>query len=169
MNKKQNIALSVSTAALLVLCGVAWYCVARLSSIAAETETALAEIAVEQKRQEEAAALERAIERSGGVVELADAFFVGEGEVVRFIEELEALARSWRLDAVVDTVEEGTDPEGRRTIAATISLSGTRASALDFLREVEVLPYRLVVEDARLMRGSDGVWSLTATIIGYIK
>jgi hypothetical protein len=167
--KRQNLLLSISISALVLLVGLSWYFVSHLDSIVTESETALAEIAVEQKRHEEAVALERAIERSGGAVELADAFFVGEDDVVRFIEEIEALARSWRLDAAVQSVEEGSDPEGRRTIAATVELLGSRSATLDFLREIEVLPYRLVIEDTRLYRDDAGMWRLTATIIGYIK
>ncbi len=90
-----------------------------------------------------------------------EAFTLDNEKLVSLIESVEETGRALKLDLKIDSVEkkesEGAAPQ---VIRIAVSAQGSWASAYMFLRAVEALPYRVMIERVNLTK-DNAAWSET--------
>lgn len=124
--------------------GIFWYLSSGVREIGAELETIELQIVrLEKERASAVLSAELAKRRPADITRIR-AFFVNRERPVAFIEALEGLARDTGVEILLNAEERASRPG---FLAFRIGLKGAKEGLLTHLRLMELMPYKISVED----------------------
>ncbi|MFZ2763797.1 MAG: hypothetical protein WAX80_02045 [Minisyncoccia bacterium] len=87
-----------------------------------------------------------------------DSLVLSESKLVPLIESIEGVGRAVGLDVEIVSVGENEDPGASfaQIVRIVVETRGSWASSLSFLRAVESLPNRVIVDETTLSKQEDG-------------
>lgn len=147
------------------LVGTNFYLINRYDREASDRSGDLALARAEQEAEE---SLVERMEKAGGLAMALRAAFVPKGDLVPFLEAFEARARARGLVPEVVIANDAAGTAERPEITATISVTGSRAAVNQYVREIEFLPYHVVVRAVTLSIADAGNWTGTVSVSAFV-
>lgn len=129
-----------------------WYVSAQVRAVGTELERIEAEIASREEERTSARNSEELRERRSEDISRLETFFVDRERPVAFIEALEDLSRK-----TGNAISLGADEKSSRSgwIAFRLIVEGTPDKTLGYLKLLELMPYRIEIDDLAFRRDAN--------------
>jgi hypothetical protein len=147
------------------LAGVNFYLIARYDKEASDRSGDLAMARAEYEAEE---SLVERMEKAGGLATALRAAFIPKGDLVPFLESFEVRARQHGLIPEVVAANDAAGTAERPEITATISVTGSREAVNQYVREIKMLPYHVVVRSVSLSAADEGEWVSTVSLSAFV-
>lgn len=147
------------------LVGLNFYLIDRFDKEASDRSGDLATAHAEHEAEE---SLVNRMEEAGGLAVALRAAFVPKGDLVPFLESFELRARAYGLTPEVVAANDVAGTAERPEITATISVTGPRATVNQYVREIEQLPYHVVVRSVTLSAADLGNWTGVVSVSAFV-
>jgi len=144
--------LSVGVLMLLILAS-GWFLFSRLGVLTAELNSARAEIALSENKLKNVRALNNLLEDYLEERSEIGNLFIDEKNIVRFIKDLEQVARESGVSLRVDSATSVT-AEGEAGPVFRLSVSGKFQNLFQYLELLEHSPYLIVFENISFQKGT---------------
>lgn len=148
--------LSLVAVALLAFLAFGWF---QLKGENEKTAELLVAVMQQEDREREEQAIRAAKLESAEYISAFENLVLTSEKLVPLIESIEAAGRGAKLDVKLASVDKQDGENGApQVIRFAVNASGSWAGVSDFLRTVEALPYRVMIESVTLSKGDAG-WS----------
>lgn len=147
------------------LVGVNFYLIGRYDKEASERSGDLALARAEYEAEE---SLVERMKKAGGLAKALRTAFIPKGDLVPFLESFEVRARQSGLVPEVIAANDVAGTAERPEITATISVTGPREAVNQYVREIKMLPYHVVVQSVSLHIADEGGWVGTISLSAFV-
>lgn len=157
--QKKTVKFAATLAALSFLVYV--FCLVYVSYAISNAENMYQDIESESFKKEKAWTIETALESNKDTIQTLRNFFIQKGDEVKFIEEIEKIARQSGIEFKISFIDVRASmaKDLKEDVSVRIETEGSWKNILNFADRLEKLPFGVSIEDAQLDSEGAGRWS----------
>lgn len=132
-----------------------------------EIEKAYSDVESVVTKEENSQAIERIVAENALQIQALRDFFVAPGDEVGFIEKIEAVGKSSELIFEITSISQDktSDDPVKEDIKVRIAVEGSWQSIMTFIKELERMPFGVIITNINIDANSEKGWAGFVEII----